>query len=168
MSNNKLTPETESNLRKIHELNNTLDAIQKNVKDQLNSTLKYNLRDRDNADLQSTIDDIFWNINIDIDAKILTVNEMLNAREQVIKTDLSIQQMDHEKTYLSDMFIDILNLSIKSHDCLRRNGINTVGELTDLSHDDLHELHTLTAKSIKEIYQVLENNNLSLKTGLSD
>ena len=51
------------------------------------------------------------------------------------------------------MPIDVLNLSSRSYNCLRRSGISKLGELANLSEDDLFAMRNLGQKSAKEVMQ---------------
>ena len=52
--------------------------------------------------------------------------------------------------------IDVLDLTVRSYNCLRRAGINTVGDLLLLSEDKLRTVRNLGNKSVKEILMKLE------------
>lgn len=59
--------------------------------------------------------------------------------------------------------IDQLYLSLRSHNCLRRAGINTVSELIGYKYSDLCKIRNIGKKSINEIQHVLAEHGLSLK-----
>lgn len=52
--------------------------------------------------------------------------------------------------------IDVLDLTVRSYNCLRRAGINTIGDLLLLSEDKLRTIRNLGNKSVKEILTKLE------------
>ena len=60
------------------------------------------------------------------------------------------------------MTIEELDLSVRSYNCLKRAGINTVEELTDRSEEDMMKVRNLGKKSLKEVKQKLEDLGLSL------
>jgi len=62
-----------------------------------------------------------------------------------------------------DTTIEELELSVRSSNCLKRAGINTVGELINKSEEDLMKVRNLGKKSLEEIKGKLEELNLSLK-----
>lgn len=58
--------------------------------------------------------------------------------------------------------IDDLNLSVRVHNCLKQAGIETLGELTSWTKEDLRRLRNFGSKSIAELEGVLASNGLSL------
>ena len=54
------------------------------------------------------------------------------------------------------MTIEELDLSVRSFNCLKRAGINTVQELTERSMDDMMKVRNLGKKSLEEVEQKLE------------
>lgn len=62
-----------------------------------------------------------------------------------------------------DMMIEELDLSIRAYHCLKRAGINTVGELAQHTAEDMMKVRNLGRKSLKEIIQKLSELGLSLK-----
>ena len=58
--------------------------------------------------------------------------------------------------------IDDLNLSVRVHNCLKQAGIETLGELTSWTKEDLQRLRNFGSKSIVELEGVLASNGLSL------
>jgi DNA-directed RNA polymerase subunit alpha len=59
--------------------------------------------------------------------------------------------------------IEDLNLTVRSYNCLKREGIHTVGELVARSEQDLLDIRNFGAKSIEEVKQKLVDMGLSLK-----
>ena len=65
-----------------------------------------------------------------------------------------------------NLFIDLteeLDLSVRSYNCLKRAGINTVEELANKSEDDMMKVRNLGKKSLEEVIQKLEELGLGLK-----
>ena len=60
------------------------------------------------------------------------------------------------------MLIEELDFSVRSNNCLRRAGINTVGDLTNKSEDDLKKVRNLGTKSLEEVKKKLADLGLSL------
>lgn len=58
-------------------------------------------------------------------------------------------------TYDSELFIENLNLSVRSYNCLKQNDINTVDQLLELTEDNLKKFKNLGAKSLREIMNVI-------------
>ena len=61
------------------------------------------------------------------------------------------------------MSIEEMDLSVRSNNCLRRAGINTVGDLINKSEDDLKKVRNLGTKSLEEIIKKLVDLDLSLR-----
>ena len=61
------------------------------------------------------------------------------------------------------MSIEELDLSVRSNNCLRRAGINTVGDLITRSEEDLKKVRNLGIKSLEEIIKKLIDLQLSLR-----
>jgi DNA-directed RNA polymerase subunit alpha len=61
------------------------------------------------------------------------------------------------------MTIEELDLSVRSYNCLKRAGINTVEELTQKTEEDMMKVRNLGKKSLEEVQSKLAELNLSLK-----
>jgi len=59
--------------------------------------------------------------------------------------------------------IEDMDLTVRSYDCLKREGVTSVGELIEKSEEDLLEIRNLDQKSIDEVKAKLEELGLSLK-----
>jgi DNA-directed RNA polymerase subunit alpha len=59
--------------------------------------------------------------------------------------------------------IEDLNLTVRSYNCLKREGIHSVGELVSRSEQDLLDIRNFGAKSIEEVKQKLIDMGLALK-----
>ncbi|MCR5145699.1 MAG: DNA-directed RNA polymerase subunit alpha [Lachnospiraceae bacterium] len=70
-----------------------------------------------------------------------------------------VDQKDKE----NDKSIDELELSVRSFNCLKRAGINTVGELCDKTPEDMMKVRNLGKKSLDEVLKKLDELGLSLK-----
>ncbi len=62
-----------------------------------------------------------------------------------------------------DTSIDDLDLSVRSYNCLKRQGINTVGQLVECTEADLLNIRNFGAKSIEEVKDKLQQMGLGLK-----
>ncbi len=62
-----------------------------------------------------------------------------------------------------DTPIEELDLSVRSYNCLKRQGVNTIGQLTECSEQDLLNIRNFGAKSIEEVKDKLQGMGLSLK-----
>ncbi len=70
---------------------------------------------------------------------------------------------DTKKDGPGAMSIDDLDLSVRSNNCLRRAGINTVDELTQKSEEDMMKVRNLGRKSLDEVKKKLADLGLSLR-----
>jgi len=61
------------------------------------------------------------------------------------------------------MVIEDLDLSVRSYNCLKRAGINTVDELTHKTEEEMLKVRNLGRKSLEEVKQKLESLGLSLR-----
>ncbi len=59
--------------------------------------------------------------------------------------------------------IEELDLSVRSYNCLKRQGVNTIGQLTECSEQDLLNIRNFGAKSIEEVKDKLQSMGLGLK-----
>jgi len=62
-----------------------------------------------------------------------------------------------------DTPIEELDLSVRSYNCLKRQGVNTIGQLTECSENDLLNIRNFGAKSIEEVKDKLQGMSLGLK-----
>jgi DNA-directed RNA polymerase subunit alpha len=62
------------------------------------------------------------------------------------------------------MTIEELDLSVRSYNCLKRAGINTVEELTNRSEDDMMKVRNLGKKSLEEVKHKLAELDLGLRS----
>ena len=62
-----------------------------------------------------------------------------------------------------EMSIDELELSVRSYNCLKRAGINTVEELCNKTSDDMMKVRNLGRKSLEEVLAKLKELGLQLQ-----
>ena len=93
----------------------------------------------------------------------ITFTELINLAEDDSKKK---EKVTNSKL---DMKIEDLDLSVRSYNCLKRANINTVGELTQKTEEEMMKVRNLGRKSLKEVVQKLNEIGLSLKNseGLS-
>ena len=63
------------------------------------------------------------------------------------------------------MTIEELDLSVRSFNCLKRAGINTVEDLINKSEDDMMKVRNLGRKSLEEVVEKLKNLGFNLNSG---
>ena len=70
---------------------------------------------------------------------------------------------DDEESKILEMPIEELELSVRSYNCLKRAGINTVDELTQKTQDEMMKVRNLGKKSLEEVDNKLDELGLALK-----
>ena len=102
---------------------------------------------------------------IGLAAKILQEHLALfiNLNEEVDDVEIMIEKEEEEKDKILETTIEELELSVRSSNCLKRAGINTVEELNQKTESDLMKVRNLGKKSLQEIKDKLEELELSLK-----
>ena len=75
-------------------------------------------------------------------------------------------QVSHEETVkkVNTMMIEDLDLSVRSYNCLKRAGIQTVDELTQKTEDEMMHVKNLGKKSLKEVKDKMFQLGLSFKS----
>ena len=98
-------------------------------------------------------------------AKVLSehLNLFVNLSEAAQDLSVIADKPDDTTGKTLEMSIDELELSVRSYNCLKRAGINTVAELCDKSPDDMMKVRNLGRKSMEEVEQKLSELGLSLK-----
>ncbi len=73
-----------------------------------------------------------------------------------------VESVTDEKEKVLEMSIDELELSVRSYNCLKRAGINTVEELINKTPEDMMKVRNLGRKSLDEVLAKLKELGLSL------
>ncbi len=104
---------------------------------------------------------------VSLAAKVLSehLNLFIDLSENAKTVDVMIEKTDDAKEKVLEMNIDELELSVRSYNCLKRAGINTVEELTNKTSEDMMKVRNLGRKSLEEVLGKLKELGLSLKTG---
>ena len=76
-----------------------------------------------------------------------------------------VDKVSNEKEKVLEMNIDELELSVRSYNCLKRAGINTVEELCSKTSEDMMKVRNLGRKSLDEVLTKLKELGLSLNLG---
>jgi len=100
-------------------------------------------------------------------ARILSdhLNLFIGLTETVPDEVALVEKADETKDKLLEMAIEELDLSVRSHNCLKRAGINTVAELTRRTEEDMMRVRNLGRKSLEEVTAKLQELGLSLGSG---
>lgn len=102
---------------------------------------------------------------VSLSAKILTehLRFFIGLDDQADGMEIMVEKEEEEKDRLMEMTIEELDLSVRSYNCLKRAGINTVEELTRRTEDDMMKVRNLGKKSLQEVKEKLEALNLGLR-----
>ena len=102
---------------------------------------------------------------ISLGAKILVehLNLFINLTDHLGEVELMVEKEEDKKEKALEMTIEELDLSVRSYNCLKRAGINTVEELTEKTEDDMMKVRNLGKKSLEEVIQKLEELGFGLK-----
>ncbi|MFA9376763.1 MAG: DNA-directed RNA polymerase subunit alpha [Lachnotalea sp.] len=97
-------------------------------------------------------------------AKVLSehLNLFIDLSENAKTAEVMIEKEDNEKEKVLEMNIDELELSVRSYNCLKRAGINTVEELTNRTSEDMMKVRNLGRKSLEEVLAKLKELGLML------
>ncbi|MGI6112603.1 MAG: DNA-directed RNA polymerase subunit alpha [Mahellales bacterium] len=98
-------------------------------------------------------------------AKILNEHLMLfiDLTEHVNDVEIMVEKEEDKKEKVLEMTIEELDLSVRSYNCLKRAGINTVEELIQKTEEDMMKVRNLGRKSLDEVNQKLAGLGLSLR-----
>ena len=98
-------------------------------------------------------------------AKILNDHLMLfvDLSEEIGNQDIMVEKDDDNKEKVLEMTIEELDLSVRSFNCLKRAGINTVEDLIGKSEEDMMKVRNLGRKSLEEVINKLNVLGLYLK-----
>jgi len=101
---------------------------------------------------------------ISFGAKILSehLNLFIDLSEQAKHTEIMVEKEETKKEKVLEMTIEELDLSVRSYNCLKRAGINTVEDLISKTEDDMMKVRNLGRKSLEEVLQKLSGLGLSL------
>lgn len=103
--------------------------------------------------------------SLSIAAKILTehLDIFVNLTEEAREVEIMVEKEESEIEKVLVMTIEELDLSVRSYNCLKRAGINTIQELTDKTEPEMMKVRNLGRKSLAEIKTKLDDLGLSLK-----
>ncbi len=87
----------------------------------------------------------------------------IDLTDEIDNLDIMIETEEEDKDKIMETTVEELELSVRSSNCLKRAGINTVEELIDKTEDDLMKVRNLGKKSLQEIKDKLEELDLELK-----
>ena len=104
---------------------------------------------------------------ISLAAKVLSehLKLFIDLSENAKAAEVMIEKEDDEKEKVLEMNIDELELSVRSYNCLKRAGINTVEELCNKTSEDMMKVRNLGRKSLEEVLEKLRELGLQLNSG---
>ena len=102
---------------------------------------------------------------VSLAAKILTEHLCLfiNLSDHVQGVEIMVEKEEDKKEKILEMTIEELDLSVRSYNCLKRAGINTVEELVQRNEEEMMKVRNLGRKSLEEVQQKLVGLGLSLR-----
>ncbi len=102
---------------------------------------------------------------VSLAAKILMehIKLFINLTEGVGSVEIMVEKEEESIDRLMEMTVEELDLSVRSYNCLKRAGINTVDELVRKTEEDLMKVRNLGKKSLAEITEKLVELGLSLR-----
>ena len=104
---------------------------------------------------------------VSLAAKVLSdhLKSFINLYDKTAGIQVIAESMDDSKDKVLEMNIDELELSVRSYNCLKRAGIDTVEELCNRTSEDMMKVRNLGRKSLEEVLTKLKELGLSLNLG---
>jgi len=103
---------------------------------------------------------------VSIAAKIMSehLRLFIDLTDSTSDIEIMVEKEEKEKDKVLEMSIEELDLSVRSFNCLKRAGINTVEELIKKTEEDMMKVRNLGKKSLEEVKGKLAEYNLSLRS----
>ena len=104
---------------------------------------------------------------VSLAAKVLSdhLKSFINLSDKTAGIQVIAESVDDSKDKVLEMNIDELELSVRSYNCLKRAGIDTVEELCNRTSEDMMKVRNLGRKSLEEVLTKLKELGLSLNLG---
>ncbi|MVB12608.1 DNA-directed RNA polymerase subunit alpha [Caprobacter fermentans] len=102
---------------------------------------------------------------VSLAAKVLTehLNLFVDLSDKGSSTEIMVEKDDKGKEKVLEMTIEELDLSVRSFNCLKRAGINTVGDIIGKSEDDMMKVRNLGRKSLEEVVWKMASLGFNLR-----
>ncbi|CAD2072542.1 DNA-directed RNA polymerase subunit alpha [Phocicoccus pinnipedialis] len=102
---------------------------------------------------------------VSLGAKILTehLNIFVDLTDEAQNAEIMVEKEEDQKEKVLEMSIEELDLSVRSYNCLKRAGINSVQELIDKTEQDMMKVRNLGRKSLDEVKNKLDDLGLALR-----
>jgi DNA-directed RNA polymerase subunit alpha len=130
-----------------------------------------NTRVGDNTDFDKLTLEVYTNGTISakeaisLGAKILNehLNLFVDLSDEAKKAEIMVEREETIKEKVLEMTIEELDMSVRSFNCLKRAGIDTVEDLTNRTEEDMIKVRNLGKKSLEEVIQKLHSLGLELR-----
>jgi len=101
---------------------------------------------------------------VSLGAKILTdhLNLFVDLSDKAKNTEIMIEKDEGKKEKVLELSIEELDLSVRSYNCLKRAGINTVEDLANKTEEDMMKVRNLGRKSLEEVLNKMAELGLAL------
>lgn len=101
---------------------------------------------------------------VSLGAKVLTehLNLFVDLSDEAYTADIMVEKDDKGKEKVLEMTIEELDLSVRSFNCLKRAGINTVEDLINKSEEEMMKVRNLGKKSLEEVIAKLRSLGFDL------
>lgn len=102
---------------------------------------------------------------ISLGAKIMSehLNIFIGLTDEAQHAEIMVEKEEDQKEKVLEMTIEELDLSVRSYNCLKRAGINTVQELANKTEEDMMKVRNLGRKSLEEVKGKLDELGLDLR-----
>ena len=102
---------------------------------------------------------------VSLGAKILNehLSLFVELYDEAKSAEIMVEREETNKEKVLEMTIEELDLSVRSFNCLKRAGIDTVEDLTSKTEDDMIKVRNLGKKSLEEVIQKLQSLGLTLR-----
>jgi DNA-directed RNA polymerase subunit alpha len=99
-------------------------------------------------------------------ARILTehFNLFVDLSDSAKAAEIMVEREEGMKERMFEMSIEELDLSVRSYNCLKRAGINTVEDLASKTEEDMMKVRNLGRKSLEEVLRKMQDLGLSLQS----
>ncbi len=88
----------------------------------------------------------------------------IDLSEEAKNTEIMVEKPESQTAKVLEMTIEELDLSVRSYNCLKRAGINTVDDLTKKTMEDMMKVRNLGRKSLEEVINKLDGLGLRLSS----
>ncbi len=101
---------------------------------------------------------------LSLSARVLTehLNLFVNLCDEAAETEIMVENDEKGREKALEMTIEELDLSVRSFNCLKRAGINSVGDLISKSEDEMMKVRNLGRKSLEEVLTKLDSLGFTL------